>query len=69
MINKDLKKLRELMWEAFKVREEIKDKRIRYELGKMLNIIIDVINERERELVFKILEEGSKKDEASIKRY
>ena len=60
MIREDLKKLKGLKWEIFRVREEIKDKGIRDELGKLLYKIVGMIEERERELVFKVLEEKGK---------
>ena len=53
----ELKKLKDLKWEVFKVREEIKDKGIRDELGKLLYKIVNIIEERERGLLFKMLEE------------
>ena len=56
-MKEDLKKLKELKWVVWNVRDEIKDKDIKNKLGKILYKIIDIIDEQERELLFKILEE------------
>ena len=56
-MREDLKKIKDLKWEVFKVREEIKDKNIKNKLGRLLDEIIDIVKEQERELVFKMLEE------------
>ena len=55
MVTEDLKELKELKWEVFKVREEIKDKDIKDRLGKILYEIINIIEEREKELFLKML--------------
>ena len=57
MIREDLKKLKDLKWKIWNVRDEIKDKDIKNRLGKLLYEIISIIEKRERELIFKMLEE------------
>ena len=57
MIKEDLKKLKELKWVVWNVRDEIKDKDIKNKLEKLLYKIVDIIDEQERELLYKILEE------------
>ena len=67
MIVEDLKRLKDLKWEIFRVREEVKDKGIRDELRRLLYEIVNMIEERERELVFKVLEEKGRIDERGLK--
>ena len=57
MIKEDLKKLKELKWEVWNVRDEIKDKDIKNKLEKLLYKIVDIIDEQERELLYKIVKE------------
>ena len=68
-MREDLKKIKDLKWEVWNIREEIKDKDIKNRLGKILHEIIDIINEQERELVFKMIEECEEELSKKIKTY
>ena len=57
MIREDLEKLKDLKWEFWNVIDVIKDKNIKNKLEKLLYEIDNIIEERKRELVYKMIEE------------
>ena len=47
MMREDIKRLKELEWEVWEIKEKIKDEEIRYKLTKLMNNISDTIEECE----------------------
>ena len=69
MMRGDLKRIRELEWEVWKVEKEIKDEEIKYRMVKLRNELIDMIEEYEEELKQRMMskERGVKIDERGLK--
>ena len=65
----DLKRIRELEWEVWKIEKKIRDEKIKYRMVKLRNELIDMIEEHEEELKQKMIskEREEKIDKRGLK--
>ena len=69
MIREDLEMLKELEWEVWKVKKEVKDEDIKYMMEKLRSELIDMIERCEEELKKRVVskERGVKIDKRGLK--